>query len=63
MVSVPLGTVVRDEKNLVLRDFTEDKQDVFLEGGKGGHGNHFFKNSRDQAPRKFQKGEKGLTKK
>ena len=63
IVRVPVGTVLRDEKNRVLRDFSQSLEDVFLEGGRGGHGNHFFKNSKDQAPRKFQKGEKGKLKK
>ena len=35
------------------------RKEIFLKGGRGGRGNAFFKNSLNQAPQQFQKGEKG----
>ena len=59
-IGVPLGTVVRDENNKILLDLKKSKSVLFLEGGKGGKGNAFFKTSLNQAPRQFQKGLPGL---
>ena len=59
ILQLPLGTLVRNEKGQILKDFPRAEKELFLEGGRGGHGNAFFKNSLNQAPRKFQKGEKG----
>ena len=63
ILDLPLGTLVRDEKHQIIKDFPVAKQEIFLEGGRGGRGNAFFKNSLDQAPKRFQKGEKGQIKK
>ena len=63
IISIPVGTVVKNTKQQILRDFTKEKTELFLKGGRGGHGNAFFKNSLNQAPRYFQKGEKGQTQK
>ena len=59
ILPVPVGTLIRNEKNQVLIDFRTEKKETLLGGGSGGKGNTFFKNSRNQAPRYFQKGEKG----
>ena len=59
LLSLPLGTLVRNRKRQILNDFITERQEVFLKGGRGGRGNAFFKNSLNQAPRKFQTGEKG----
>lgn len=61
-LSLPLGTLVRNSKGQILMDFQSAKREVFLEGGRGGRGNAFFKTSLDQAPRKIQKGEKAQVK-
>lgn len=58
-LKLPIGTLVRNEKGQILKDFQSAKKEIFLEGGKGGRGNAFFKTSLNQAPRRIQKGEKG----
>ena len=63
VLDLPIGTLIRNNQGQILKDFTSAKQEVFLEGGRGGRGNAFFKNSLNQAPRQFQKGEKGKTQK
>ena len=57
-LNLPLGTLVRNDKGQILKDFPKAKREIFLEGGRGGRGNAFFKTSLNQAPRKIQKGEK-----
>ena len=59
ILSLPLGTLVRNSKGQILKDFPKAKKELFLKGGPGGRGNAFFKTSLNQAPRKFQKGAKG----
>ena len=61
-IPLPIGTLVRDRKRKVLVDFDKAFSHTFLQGGKGGMGNAFFKTSRHQAPKEFQKGEKGIEK-
>ena len=58
-LTLPIGTLVRNEKGQILKDFQSAKKELFLEGGRGGRGNAFFKTSLNQAPRQIQKGEKG----
>jgi GTP-binding protein len=60
-IEVPLGTVAKDaETNEVLAEITEAGQEfVILKGGRGGLGNHHFKNSVNQNPRYAQPGEDG----
>ena len=52
----PLGTVVKNEKKEIIKDFPIASSFLFLKGGKGGKGNAFFKTSLNQAPKHFQKG-------
>ena len=59
VLSLSIGTLVRNTQGQILKDFISNAQDIFLKGGRGGRGNAFFKNSLNQAPREFQKGEKG----
>ena len=59
IIPVPVGALIKNSENQVLIDFNKEKTETLLEGGSGGKGNAFFKNSRNQAPRHFQKGEKG----
>ena len=62
-IFVPLGTLLRDKKANILKDFKKPGALVFLKGGKGGRGNAWFKTSLNQAPRSFQKGGAGQEKK
>ncbi len=61
IIKVPLGTVVIDEQTKeIICDITKDKQMcIVAKGGKGGKGNAHFATPTNQAPRKFEKGEKG----
>ena len=59
IVPIPVGTLVKDYHNKILIDFDKEKKTTLVKGGIGGRGNAFFKTSRNQAPRQFQKGKKG----
>ncbi len=59
ILQVPPGTVVRDHQHNILFDLNEVGESVFLKGGRGGKGNHFFKSSTNQAPEFAQPGEDG----
>lgn len=63
IIQVPPGTIIRDykSKELVI-DFsdTEEKDFIFLVGGRGGQGNWHFRSARRQLPRFAQPGEEGL---
>lgn len=58
IIEVPLGTVAKDaEKNKILFEITEDKEEhILTEGGMGGRGNAHFKSSTNQTPRYAQPG-------
>lgn len=60
IVDVPVGTVIRDvESGRIIADMFSDGMTVFVDqGGNGGRGNAFFRNSRRQAPHFSQSGEK-----
>lgn len=60
-IRVPPGTLVRDaDTGLLLKDLAEVGSKVCVaQGGKGGRGNESFKNSINQAPRKYEPGEPG----
>lgn len=60
ILEVPPGTVVRDgETNAILLDLNEPGDVLFMEGGRGGKGNWFFRTSVNQAPEHAQPGETG----
>lgn len=60
---VPEGTIIRDaETNDVIFDLTDLNEINFLQGGRGGKGNAFFKTSVNQAPEYAQPGEDNHTK-
>ena len=60
VVPVPIGTVVYDENNHVICDFTKEGQrEILAKGGRGGKGNMFFVTSTRQAPQFAQDGEEG----
>jgi GTP-binding protein len=58
IVLAPPGTVIRDaDRNVTLKDLTEHGQTIVVaKGGKGGHGNTYFKSSTNQAPRQAEPG-------
>ncbi|WP_185860549.1 GTPase ObgE [Blattabacterium cuenoti] len=59
LIEVPVGTVVKDEKKNILMEITKNLQKkILFEGGKGGKGNAFFKNSIYQSPDYAQSGMK-----
>lgn len=60
ILEVPVGTVVRSLEGELLLDLDKEGDQVFLEGGRGGKGNIFFKNSVNQAPLHAQPGEEGV---
>lgn len=61
VLAVPAGTIVRDkETGQVLFDLAEVGDTVFLEGGRGGKGNWFFRSATNQAPEHSQPGEMGV---
>jgi GTP-binding protein len=57
---VPAGTLVRDERGVMLADLVEDGATfVAARGGKGGRGNAAFTNARRKAPGFAERGEPG----
>jgi len=60
---LPVGTIIRDlESGELLYDLDEqDARFVLAKGGKGGHGNAYYKSPTNQAPRKAQDGFPGET--
>ena len=58
---VPLGTIIKNQDTgELLSDLDEPGQRLVLAcGGKGGHGNAYFKSPTNQAPRKTQPGRPG----
>ncbi|MBV8078212.1 MAG: GTPase ObgE [Planctomycetaceae bacterium] len=58
MIEVPPGTIVRDrDRGHVLRDLKRVGEWVNVaRGGRGGHGNAYYKSSTNRAPRQAEKG-------
>ncbi|MCH8041678.1 MAG: GTPase ObgE [Nitrospinae bacterium] len=61
VITVPVGTVIRDEATgQVMEDLTRDEQSfIIAHGGRGGRGNLRFKSSTNRAPRQFEHGSLG----
>lgn len=60
VLPVPLGTVVRDEDDVVIADLVEAGQEVVaVHGGRGGKGNAAFVNPANRAPSIAEQGEYG----
>ncbi|MFZ5979312.1 MAG: GTPase ObgE [Candidatus Zixiibacteriota bacterium] len=62
---LPVGTIIKDmETGQLIADLDEPEAEIVLaEGGKGGHGNAYFKTATNQAPRKYQVGLPGIYRK
>lgn len=60
ILQVPAGTLLRDgETGEIVLDLSQPGDTVFLQGGRGGKGNWFFRTSVNQAPEHAQPGEMG----
>lgn len=61
IILVPTGTIIFDAENgALLKDLAEHGASVCLaKGGKGGHGNTYFKSATNQAPRFAEPGDPG----
>jgi GTP-binding protein len=61
VIDVPVGSIVRDrDRGNVLRDLKEVGESVVAaRGGRGGHGNAYFKSSTNRAPRQCERGQPG----
>lgn len=63
IVTVPVGTLVKDEENTVIKDIAlEGERLTVAKGGKGGKGNARFATSTNRAPRYAEEGEEGKAK-
>ena len=64
-IRVPVGTIIYDsEHNILMRDLSTVGESVCVaQGGKGGHGNTYFKSATHQAPREFEEGTPGQERK
>ncbi|WP_185863083.1 GTPase ObgE [Blattabacterium cuenoti] len=57
LIEVPVGTIVKDEKENIIMEITQNYQKrILFKGGTGGKGNSFFKNSVCQSPYYAQPG-------
>lgn len=61
VIAVPVGTLVYDvATGELLGDLREDKQLLVVgQGGRGGHGNLWFKSSTNRSPRRADRGHEG----
>ena len=61
VLHVPVGTIIKDlDTGAVIVDLdTPGDQAVVARGGKGGHGNAYYKSPTNQTPRKAQDGQPG----
>ena len=60
IIPVPPGCIVRDENNNVIAELLNaGEMKIVAKGGKGGHGNAFFKSSTNRTPLHAEEGKKG----
>jgi len=60
VIRVPAGTLIYDDDtDELLADLGHDEKKLILKGGKGGHGNEYYKGPQNQTPRYAQPGEPG----
>jgi len=58
IIEVPLGTIVKNEKNEIIAEVLKHNQEIIiLKGGKGGRGNTHFKSPTNRTPMHYEKGE------
>jgi len=64
ILKVPLKTIIKDLEGNVLFEITKDKQqELLVQGGRGGLGNHYFRKGQVATLRKTTPGKKGEEKK
>jgi GTP-binding protein len=63
IIKVPVGTLIfNSEDGTLIDDITaHGQQKLLAEGGRGGLGNTYFKTPTNQAPRKAQQGQPGIS--
>jgi GTP-binding protein len=61
VVKVPQGTIIKNmETGQILADLDENNKEVVIaRGGRGGHGNDYYKSSTNQTPRRAEDGRAG----
>ncbi|MEW6616083.1 MAG: GTPase ObgE [Thermodesulfobacteriota bacterium] len=60
IITVPVGTLVKDEDNTVIKDLISEGERVTVaKGGRGGKGNARFATSTNRTPRYAEEGERG----
>lgn len=61
IIRVPVGTIIKNrETEQIIADLDKKNSSaVIAKGGKGGHGNAYYKTSTNQTPRQAQDGQKG----
>jgi GTP-binding protein len=61
LINIPIGTTIYDKNtNEVLCDILQPNQQfICCHGGKGGHGNAYFKNSHNRIPSLYENGDIG----
>ena len=59
IISVPFGTLIKNESGEVIADIISNEKVLIAKGGGGGFGNAHFKSSTRQAPRVAELGEAG----
>ena len=61
VVKVPQGTIIKDlATGKILADLDEDNKEIIIaKGGRGGHGNDYYKSPTNQAPRTAEDGHNG----
>lgn len=60
IIFVPPGSIVKDSDNNILKELLSPGEEFIVAyGGKGGHGNAFFKSPTNRSPHFAQPGEKG----
>jgi len=61
IIKVPVGTLIKDaDTEELIADLTNNGEELLLlKGGRGGHGNHYYKSSTNQIPQYAQEGKPG----